>query len=173
MKVVVGLGANLGDRLTMLREAVRRIELLAPVLARSRVYETVPLGVADVAEDFLNAAVLVEWPDDLDPDRDPDRDPNPIALLDALMKIEADLGRVRTAAVRNESRTIDLDVLWIDGGVQIDHPPRLIVPHPRLHERAFAIAPLLDVAPHAPYVLPKRPKSNDEAPDIRLIDEPL
>ena len=69
----------------------------------------------------------------------------PLALLDALAAIEAELGRVRT--VVNGPRTIDLDILWIEG--QVVDLPRLVIPHPRLHERAFAIVPLLEVVKDA------------------------
>lgn len=115
-----------------MREATARIARLAPIVARSHVWETAPVGGPPQPE-YLNAAVLVDWPG------------APIALLDALMAIERDLGRVRT--VPNAARTIDLDVLWIDGAI-IDEP-RLVVPHPRLRERAFALAPLVEVAPDA------------------------
>jgi 2-amino-4-hydroxy-6-hydroxymethyldihydropteridine diphosphokinase len=110
---------------------------LTPVVARSNVWETAPVGGPE-QPDFYNAAILLEWNDD------------PLALLDALLAIEAKLGRVRE--VRFGPRTIDLDILWIEG--QTIDAPRLTVPHPRLHERAFAIAPLLEVAPKAPFVVP-------------------
>jgi 2-amino-4-hydroxy-6-hydroxymethyldihydropteridine diphosphokinase len=146
-RVVVGLGANLGDRLATLRRAVDAIDRVAPVLAASRVWESAPIG-GPPQSDFLNAAVLVEWAVE------------PIALLDALAFIEASLGRVRVQGVRDGPRTIDLDVLWIEG-LTIDEP-RLVVPHPRLRERAFALAPMLEVAPGAvdprsgePYVVPE------------------
>ncbi len=115
-----------------MREAVRRIEAVTPVLARSRIWETRPIG-GPPQSDFLNAAVLALWAD------------RPVVLLDRLMAIESVLGRVR--GVRNGPRTIDLDLLWIDGLV-VDEP-RLVVPHPRLRERAFALAPLLEVVPDA------------------------
>lgn len=133
MRVVIGLGTNLGDRLTTLREAVRRIGLLGDVAARSHVYETAPIGPEQ--PDFLNAAVLVEWRG------------TPLDLLDALRRIEAELGRDREKEMRWGPRTMDLDILWIEGLV-VDGP-RLSVPHPRVHERAFALMPLLDVAPEA------------------------
>jgi 2-amino-4-hydroxy-6-hydroxymethyldihydropteridine diphosphokinase len=117
-----------------MREAVRRIELLpwARITARSRVYETAPVG--GVAQGpFLNAAVALAWGGE------------PSALMAALLEVERALGRVRD--VRWGPRTIDLDVLWIDGLVVTE--PSLVVPHPALHERAFALAPLLDVAPEA------------------------
>lgn len=156
MRVVIGLGANLGDRLATMREAVRRITQIAPVLARSKVWETEPVG-GPPQPDFLNAAVVVAWEGD------------PILLLDELLRIEAELGRVRE--VRDGPRTIDLDVLWIEE-LTIDEP-RLVVPHPRLHTRAFALAPLLEIAPDAadprngkPYVVPADP-------DIRMLGETL
>lgn len=131
-RVVIGLGANLGDPSTMMREATRRIEAIAPVLARSTMWRTAPLGGPD-QPDYINAALMASW------------SPDPIELLDALMTIESALGRVRS--VPNAPRTIDLDILWIEGSV-IDHP-RLVVPHPRLAERAFALAPLLEIVPDA------------------------
>ncbi|MBS2014591.1 MAG: 2-amino-4-hydroxy-6-hydroxymethyldihydropteridine diphosphokinase [Deltaproteobacteria bacterium] len=135
MDVVLGLGSNLGDRLATLREAVVRISNIPGVVvrARSKVYETDPVGGPEQGL-FLNAAVRV------------DAAREPLELLDALQAIERDLGRTRD--VRWGPRTLDIDVLWIAGGVTIDHP-RLVVPHPRLHERAFAVLPLLDVAPGA------------------------
>ena len=156
MRVAIGLGANLGDRLATLREAAARIGRVAPILARSHVWETAPVGGPE-QPDFLNAALLVEWRR------------APIELLDALMAIEADLGRVRQ--IPNGPRTIDLDVLWSDG-VVLDEP-RLVVPHPRLHLRAFALAPMLEIAPEATdprsgerYVVP-------EDPGVRRFDEQL
>jgi 2-amino-4-hydroxy-6-hydroxymethyldihydropteridine diphosphokinase len=83
--------------------------------------------------EYLNAAVLLAF------------DGAPLELLDALLAIEARLGRVR--AERWGPRTIDLDLLWIDGVAVED--ARLEVPHPRLRERAFALVPLLEVAPEA------------------------
>jgi 2-amino-4-hydroxy-6-hydroxymethyldihydropteridine diphosphokinase len=132
VKIAIGLGSNLDDRLAVLRDAVRRIELSAPVLARSRIWETAPVGGPSQG-DFLNAAILVAWAGP------------PIELLDVLLAIELELGRVRI--VPNGPRTIDLDVLWGDGLVSTD--PHLIVPHPRLRGRAFALAPMLDVVPGA------------------------
>lgn len=146
MHAVVGLGSNLGDRLALLREAVARIEALPParVTARSRVYETAPVGGVEQGP-FLNAAIALEWSG------------SARALLEGLLAVEASLGRVRD--VRWGPRTIDLDVLWIEGLVVAEEG--LAVPHPRLGERAFAVAPLLDVAPRAaepssgsPYVVP-------------------
>jgi 2-amino-4-hydroxy-6-hydroxymethyldihydropteridine diphosphokinase len=140
MIAVVGLGSNVGDRLAILREAKARIAGIATVLATSQVYETAPVGGPPQGS-FLNAALRVQYM------------LSPIALLDELQRIEHELGRVRD--VRWGPRTIDLDVLWIDG-LTVDEE-RLVVPHPRLSERAFALAPLLDVAPEAPYAHPRDP----------------
>lgn len=95
-------------------------------------YETAPVG-GPPQGDFLNAAVLVDVRGE------------PLELLDALLSIERSLGRVRDA--RWGPRTIDLDILWIEG-VVFEHP-RLVVPHPHLTERAFALAPLLELVPAA------------------------
>ncbi|MGH7271614.1 MAG: 2-amino-4-hydroxy-6-hydroxymethyldihydropteridine diphosphokinase [Polyangiaceae bacterium] len=129
---MIGLGANLGDRLANLRAAAGEIARKCHVERGSRVYETAPVG-GPTQPAFLNAAMLVT----IAPD-----DRAPIALLDALLAIEARLGRTR--GERWGPRVIDLDVLWIEG-VVVDSP-RLIVPHPRLRQRAFALAPMLEIA---------------------------
>jgi 2-amino-4-hydroxy-6-hydroxymethyldihydropteridine diphosphokinase len=102
------------------------------VLARSGLWASAPIG-GPPQPDFVNAALLIAWMGE------------PLALLDLLLGIEQELGRVRN--VKNGPRTIDLDILWIRD--QTIDTERLVVPHPRLHERAFAIAPLLEVAPDA------------------------
>lgn len=123
----VGLGANLGDR----HEAFRRaLELLPGVVeAVSPRYETAPIGPPQPS--FLNAAVRLRTT------------LAPLALLDALLAVERTLGRDRVQETRWGPRTLDLDVLLWPGRTL--HEPRLHVPHPRLGERAFALAPLLDV----------------------------
>lgn len=126
---VVGLGSNLGDRFATIAQAVERLHE-APhcaVIARSRVYESEPLGPPQPL--FLNAAVGVE--STLAPE----------ALLDVLLGIEAEHGRVRD--VRWGPRTIDLDLLW---GPRPFSSARLAVPHAGLWQRWFALVPLLDVA---------------------------
>ena len=152
--MVIGLGANLGDRRATLREAAARIAALARASARSHLWETAPVG-GPAQPDYLNAALSVEW---LEP---------PLALLDALMRIESELGRVRT--LPNAPRTIDLDVLWIDGLV-VDEP-RLVVPHPRLHQRAFALAPMLEVAPAAVDPRTGQRYFIPDDPGVRRLDE--
>lgn len=125
----ISLGANLGDRLAALRTAVGALGEYGTVAAVSAVYETIPVGYVD-QPDFLNAVIRL------------DTNLAPLPLLDALNKIEADLGRVRT--FRNAPRTLDLDLLLYDD--QVVNSPRLTIPHPRLHERAFVLAPLSEIA---------------------------
>jgi 2-amino-4-hydroxy-6-hydroxymethyldihydropteridine diphosphokinase len=144
VRAVIGFGANLGDRLGAMRAALAELGAVARVEQTSHVYATAPVGPPQ--PEYLNAAALVEWVGTAE------------GLLEALLGIEAKLGRVR-GAERFGPRTIDLDVLWIEG---VSHETeRLVVPHPRLKERAFAMVPLLEVAPEArdpktrePYVAP-------------------
>lgn len=128
----IALGANLGDRLATLRAAVRRLGRLGRVAALSSVYETDPVGYADQPP-FFNAVArlgtMLSPPD----------------LLSALLGIEADLGRVRSFP--NAPRTLDLDLLLYDDLV-LD-TPTLTLPHPRLHERAFVLVPLAEIAADA------------------------
>jgi 2-amino-4-hydroxy-6-hydroxymethyldihydropteridine diphosphokinase len=132
LRAVVGVGANLGDRLATMRLAATELARVAHVEKTSRVYATAPVGGPPQPE-FLNAAAAIVY------------EGAPLDLLDALLAIEAQLGRER--GERWGPRTIDLDLLWIEG-LAID-TPRLVVPHPRLHERVFALVPLLEVAPGA------------------------
>src|SRR5438445_10613323 len=121
MRAIIGIGSNLGDRLEHMRAAVRLLAAMAHVERVSRVYETAPVG-GPPQPPFLNAAARVDYSGE------------PIDLLDALQGIETTLGRARME--RWGPRTIDLDILWIDGiSMETD---RLVVPHPRLIERAFA-----------------------------------
>ncbi len=130
----VALGANLGDRLATLREAVRRIDATYGLAVRrvSPVYETAPWGPPQ--PEYLNAVIEV------------DACRAPFAHLAALHAIEAALGRVRDPHQRFGPRTLDLDLLW-QGGLTLSSPGGLILPHPRLHQRAFVLAPLADLAP--------------------------
>ena len=132
LRAVVGIGTNLGDRRATMRAALGGLATFARVEATSHLYESAPVGGPEQPA-FLNAAALVRF------------DGPALDLLDRLLALELALGRVRVE--RWGPRVIDLDLLWIDG-VAIDEP-RLVVPHPRLRERAFAVRPLLDVVPGA------------------------
>jgi 2-amino-4-hydroxy-6-hydroxymethyldihydropteridine diphosphokinase len=135
-RVVIGLGSNLGDRAATIAAAVEqfRADPDMRVLATSALYETPPAG-GPPQGDYMNAALLLET-------SLPGRE-----ILRRTLEIERALGRVRAPDVRWGPRTIDLDVLWIDGEVIAE--PGLVVPHPGLKDRSFALRPLLDVAPDA------------------------
>ena len=126
----IGLGANLGDRLQTLQQAVHRLGELGEVEAVSPVFETEPVGYADQPA-FLNAVVRLRTA------------LAPVPLVERLLAIERDAGRERTFA--NAPRPLDLDLLFHDAGSSTD--PRAIVPHPRLHLRRFVLAPLAAIAP--------------------------
>jgi 2-amino-4-hydroxy-6-hydroxymethyldihydropteridine diphosphokinase len=131
---VIGLGANLGDPIGQLRAALAAIGRLPEtrVTAVSSFYRTAPVGHL-AQPDFVNAAVAI------------DTGLAPRALLEALQSIEVSAGRVRT--FKDAPRTIDLDIL-LYGDRTVDEPG-LTVPHPRLHERAFALAPLVEIEAEA------------------------
>lgn len=131
----IGLGSNLesdrGDRARNLELALEAMASTGVVAQLSSVYETGAWGVEGEQPDYLNQVAALET--ELDPAR----------LVKAMLQIEADLGRVRTE--RYGSRIIDLDVLlWGDAIVD---KPGVQVPHPRLHERAFVLVPLAEIAP--------------------------
>ncbi len=126
-RAYIGVGANLGDREATIRAA---LGALPGVVGVSQLRETDPVGVVDQPP-FLNGAVALET------------ELSPRELLDALLAVERELGRERRE--RWGPRTIDLDLL-LYGDETIDEPG-LTVPHPRLHERRFALEPLLDLDP--------------------------
>lgn len=130
---VLLLGGDRGKLQHTFRLAEARIaERVGRIVARSRDHWTEPWGFQDEAL-FLNRALVVEStlaPDD---------------LMEELLRIEQELGRHRDAGPRYAPRTIDIDVLF--QGPRVFTSERLTVPHPRVHERAFALAPAADVVP--------------------------
>jgi 2-amino-4-hydroxy-6-hydroxymethyldihydropteridine diphosphokinase len=147
-RAYLGLGSNLEDRLENLRRAVALLEERGvTVLRSSRVYETDPVG-GSPQPDYLNAVLEVEAEGEA-------RD-----LLETCRGVEDALGRERTE--RWGPRVIDVDVLTF-GHETIDEPD-LQVPHPRMHERAFVLIPLLELDPD-----PALP-SGRRAADVRLGD---
>ena len=127
--IYLGLGSNLGDRLANLTAALRGLENRdVRTLRSSRVYETDPVGGPPQPE-YLNAVIEVETA--LEP-----RD-----LLSVCLEVEDELGRER--GERWGPRTIDIDLLTY-GDREIDEP-NITVPHPRMHERAFVLVPLLEL----------------------------
>ncbi|AKU91769.1 2-amino-4-hydroxy-6-hydroxymethyldihydropteridine pyrophosphokinase [Vulgatibacter incomptus] len=129
----VALGSNLGDRRAMLRAACERIDATRGLrlLRTSQVWETAAVGPPQ--PDYLNAVAEVE------------ACLTPRAHLAALHRIEAALGRVRDPATRWTARTLDLDLLW-QGGLALQRGD-LVLPHPRITERSFVLAPLAELAP--------------------------
>lgn len=128
----LSIGSNIGDRLNHLVESVRLLHLHdgVEVLAVSSIYETAPVGYTDQA-DFLNVVVCVE---------------TAVAaqeLLKICQQVEQELGRIRT--IRWGPRTVDLDILLYS--TDCFETEDLVVPHPRMHERAFVLIPLLEIAP--------------------------
>jgi 2-amino-4-hydroxy-6-hydroxymethyldihydropteridine diphosphokinase len=139
----IALGSNLGDREPLLRAALGAIAALpgTTILRASSFHETAPVGGPPGQGAYLNAAAAIETA------------LAPRELLDALLAIEAHLGRTRTPGGRNEARTIDLDILLF-GDAVIDEPATptttaLTVPHPRMHLRAFVLHPLAEILPDA------------------------
>jgi 2-amino-4-hydroxy-6-hydroxymethyldihydropteridine diphosphokinase len=132
----VGLGANLGDAASTVQRAAQSLDLLprTQLLSCSRLYRTPAWGV-QAQPDFVNAVALIQTQLDAR------------ALLDALLSIEREFGRDRSVEQRWGPRTLDLDLL-LYGDAMIDEPG-LQVPHPHLAQRAFALVPLLEIAPEA------------------------
>ena len=134
MKGYIALGSNLGDRAGYLLLALSRLSSLPQTrLSRlSQVYQTDPVGPPGQGP-YLNMVAEIE--SGLEPQ----------SLMQALLEIEKSLGRERT--VRWGARTLDLDLLLY--GEWVADIPQLTLPHPRLHERAFVLAPLCDLIPEA------------------------
>jgi 2-amino-4-hydroxy-6-hydroxymethyldihydropteridine diphosphokinase len=143
IKAAIALGGNLGDSQRILSEATQALaqgdnpgvgeatEIV--VLARSHLYKTAPIGPPQ--PDYLNACILIETT------------LTPRTLMQRLLKIESQFGRVRHE--RWGARSLDLDLLLF--GDQIIDLPGLTVPHPRLQERAFVLVPLMEIAPQWPH----------------------
>ncbi len=130
-KVYIGLGSNIGDKSENIRQALKLIDQINSVSVKkvSSFYETEPVGYED-QDWFVNAVAEIE------------ADLSPEALLDTLKKIEKFIGR--KDRIRWGPREIDVDILFYDQ--MIINTPHLIIPHPRLHERAFVLVPLAEIA---------------------------
>lgn len=124
------IGSNKGDRKAFLAQAVEKIHrMIGRVGEKSRLYETQAWGVTNQS-DFLNQALAVET--SLSPQK----------VLEQILKIENEMGRVRTE--KWAERTIDIDILLYDNFVVKE--PNLVIPHPELPKRNFALIPLMDIA---------------------------
>jgi len=145
------LGANLGDRQKQLAAALAAIRSRVGRIDRvSGIYESAAWGMADQPR-FLNQAIEVST------------DLEVLEILDAVQKIETDLGRTRVA--KWGARTIDIDILYFNA--EIIEQERLTVPHPHIQDRRFALLPLNELAPD--FVHPERKKTHrallSECPD--------
>lgn len=127
-------GSNQGDKVSLLEQACALINIRCGMIAeRSSIYSSEPWGF-EAEEWFLNALIVVET--ELDPD----------SLMDQLLDIERELGRVRHPETKGyTSRTVDLDILYY--GDQVIRTEKVTAPHPRLHERRFALMPLCELVP--------------------------
>jgi 2-amino-4-hydroxy-6-hydroxymethyldihydropteridine diphosphokinase len=129
-QVIVGLGANLADPAGKIRSALARLARFVDVLSVSSLYRSEPVGYRDQPE-FRNAVLIGET------------GLGPHELLEAVRGVEAELGRERS--LPNRPRAIDIDILS-HGDTLLDSP-RLVLPHPRMHQRGFVLVPLLEIAP--------------------------
>jgi 2-amino-4-hydroxy-6-hydroxymethyldihydropteridine diphosphokinase len=140
-RAFIGIGTNLGDKAANYREAITRIAGLPQtrVLRQSSVYETDPVGEVELMGPFFNGAIEIEteFPADV--------------LMRRLLGIERAMGRKRAPGrksarrPRHKPRVIDLDLLFFDK--EIRDTPALTLPHPRLHERRFVLAPMAELGP--------------------------
>jgi 2-amino-4-hydroxy-6-hydroxymethyldihydropteridine diphosphokinase len=157
-RAFLGIGSNLGDRLANLQQGADLLAATAgvDVVASSRVYETDPVGGVE-QPDFLNAVLEIETRF------------SATELLARCLEVESELGRTRE--VHWGPRTLDVDLLVFDDAEIAE--PGLIVPHPRMHERAFVMMPLLELARDP--MLPGGRRLVDAEPegDVRLFGPPL
>ena len=147
-KAFISIGSNIGERLLHLKNAVRALHSHKNivVLSVSSIYETAPVGFTNQA-DFLN--IVIEVSTTLDS----------YNLLTVCQEIEHELGRVRT--IRWGPRKVDLDILLYNNDtIKAEH---LIIPHPRMHERAFVLIPLLEIAPEVVHPVTGRLYSKESA----------
>ncbi len=147
-RVFVGLGANLGDAVAAVRAAIDALDEIdgCAVVARSSLYRSAP--VDSTGADYINAVVQLRTR------------LQPMALLKAMQSIEERFGRERP--YRNAPRTLDLDLLRY--GERRIVTPLLTLPHPRLHERAFVLAPLAEIAPDLALPIPADQRIERMAP---------
>ena len=128
----VALGANLGDRLTSISDAGKKLFSLGKIIAKSSVYQTEPWGVTEPQPFYLNQVCALQTL------------LTPFQLLDGLLDVERKMGRMRTKS-RNAARLIDLDLLLFED--RVIRTDQLTVPHPRMTDRAFVLVGLAEIAP--------------------------
>ena len=138
-RIFIGLGTNLGDKLANLKAALEALQEFVVIAKISSIYETAPWGYAE-QDDFYN--IVIEVNTDLAP---PD-------LLDRFKTLESDLGR--TESFRYGPRIIDMDILMYADLIYVSE--KLGIPHPRMTERAFVLAPFAEIAPEVIHPILKK-----------------
>ncbi len=133
MKVVLALGANLGNPKQQIKDAIAKIGEIVKVAKISSLYETTPFQVKDKQPNYINAVLIG------------DTDLQPKELIHKLLEIEAQLGRERS--FQNAARTIDIDIIDYEGFFL--ESDELTLPHPRAHERRFVLEPWAEIEPDA------------------------
>lgn len=131
MRVVLGLGGNVGDSRRVFSDCLASLATDGLIVVVSRLWRTRPVGPSQ--PDFLNAAVLIDWP------------AGPRTLLEHCRELEIAAGRDRAHEERWGPRILDLDLLLAASAVC--RGPDLALPHPRFHQRRFALEPAAEVAP--------------------------
>lgn len=158
----IALGSNLGDKNSLIvkaRDHLAQMALSDDPFLQSSLYATSPLGCPHGSDDYLNAVVEFTWAGTVE------------ELLVHCQGIERALGRVRSG-IRCEPRTADVDINYV-GGLVINDPPRLILPHPRAHLRKFVLKPLSDIRPDLVLPLQKKTVSRLLAELVTEETEPL
>ena len=153
MEVAISLGSNLGNRVSLLKEARDRLASLSSpgsTLTQAPIYQSAPVDCKDDSPDFFNTVVIIEY------------EGTPEDLLQSCKQIEKDFGRLLDSRTgeRHAPRPIDLDILYF-GEERLDTPD-LEIPHPRMLKRLFVLKPLSDIRPY--HTLPG---------DIVIIDDHL
>ncbi|MBI4510374.1 MAG: 2-amino-4-hydroxy-6-hydroxymethyldihydropteridine diphosphokinase [Deltaproteobacteria bacterium] len=140
-RVYIGLGGNIGNVPASFAEAISALRALPGIteVRVSSMWESTPVGPFPAQPRFLNACAELTFA--------AGEEPRPAQLLWWLLDIEGSLGRDRGKERRGGPRPIDLDILaWGSRVIDDSGPPEVVVPHPRLHQRAFALAPLVELA---------------------------
>jgi 2-amino-4-hydroxy-6-hydroxymethyldihydropteridine diphosphokinase len=139
-RIYLSLGANMGDRISNLRNAIAGLRNVGDVVLQSSMYETEPVDVDQIQPWFINCAVAL------------DADIEPRLLLDKILSMELAMGRVRME--KRGPRPVDIDIIFF--GDEVVDLPGLTVPHPAMQSRRFVLEPLGEIAPDVLHPLLKK-----------------
>jgi 2-amino-4-hydroxy-6-hydroxymethyldihydropteridine diphosphokinase len=139
-RIYLSLGANMGDRISNLRNAIAGLRNVGDVVLQSSMYETEPVDVDQIQPWFINCAVVL------------DADIEPRLLLDKILSMELAMGRVRME--KRGPRPVDIDIIFF--GDEVVDLPGLTVPHPAMQSRRFVLEPLAEIAPDVLHPLLKK-----------------